>query len=138
MENNLNLLYVNVLNHDWEGYNLYEFIFSDETDVETIAGEEWDSLPASYNPTPPNKDYVKRVGQLRTEVEFHVIQHSSMFSVYDAVDGVVALAWEEIMDYDVYPAKRLVFNYGDSIEKVERFLYSRDLILDYKFGEDEY
>lgn len=130
------LIYINVLNRDWEGYNLYEFIFSDTKESEKIEGEDWNIIPASNNPTPPSTENVKEVGSLRTEVEIETVQQSSIFSMYDAIDGVIAIGWEKIEDLEVYPDPRLIFNYGEGIEDVKNKLYARDLILDFKIEEE--
>ncbi len=125
----MNLVYVNELGPNFRGDNIYEFIFSDLDDV---WGDEWDAEPASGKPSPPDINYIKKVGVLKnSEVVLNLIQNSDFFGVYDAVDGVIALAWErgdsdEIL---VSKKKRLVFQYGDSVEKVEDKLYERDIVL---------
>lgn len=127
----LYLIYINVIGRDWKGVNLYEFIFSDT--IEDIDGEDWDAIPASGRPNSPHEEYVKRVGRLTTEeFELHVIQNSDSFSVWDAIDGVVALGWENMDNYDEYPEKRMAFHFGDTIKNVEDMLYEHDLILEYK------
>lgn len=131
--NELYLLYINVLDKDWEGNNVFEFIFSDNTDVEDIKGENWDVYPASNEPEPPLETQVKEVGECRTEVELGVIQESDTFCMYDAIDGVIALGWENLSEYEEYPDNRLIFNYGEGIEEVKKKLYSRDLLLNFKF-----
>jgi len=125
----MNLVYVNELGPNFRGDNIYEFIFSDLDDV---WGDEWDAEPASGKPSPPDINYIKKVGVLKnSEVELNLIQNSDFFGVYDSVDGVIALAWErgdsdEIL---VSKKKRLVFQYGDTVEKVEDKLYERDIVL---------
>ena len=47
-----------------------------------------------------------------------------------ALDNVIALGWE-IYEEDGGKEERLVFQFGETIKKVEDKLYSRDLILDY-------
>lgn len=124
------LIYVNVIGKNYEGKYLYEFIFSDT--IKNIDGEDWDALPASGRPEPPHEKFIKKVGNLETEVKLDTVQHSDSFAVWDALDGIIALAWENIDDYDTAPNKRLVFNFGDPIKKVEDTLYEKDLILNYK------
>jgi hypothetical protein len=123
------LVYVNELGPNYKGDNIYEFIFSDLDDV---WGEDWDAEPASGKPQPPNVDYIKMVGVLKnSEINLDLIQNSDFFGVYDAIDGVISLAWER-SDSDeilINKKKRLVFNYGDDIETVENRLYERDIVL---------
>lgn len=114
---------------DYKGNLLYEFIFSDTT--KNIDGEEWDVFPASGRPEPPHDNFIKNVGRLESELNLEVIQNSDTFAVWDAIDGVIALAWENINAYDAYPEKRLCFKFGETLEDVEAKLYEKDLILKY-------
>lgn len=132
------LVYVNRLGGNWRGKNVFEFIFSDS--VEDIDDAEcgWDTYPASSGEvTPPSVDAIKAVGVLETDLLFDVIAESDTFSVWDCVDNVVALAYENILDYDQYPPKRLVFQFGDSFNKVKDMLYSRDITLEFKKIKNE-
>lgn len=126
----LYLIYINVIGKDYIGNYIYEFIFSDTT--KDIDGEEWDTYPASGRPEPPFEKFIVNVGRLETEIKFDVIQNSDTLAVWDAVDGVIALAWENINDYETYPDKRLYFRFGETIQVVEEKLYEKDLILNYK------
>ena len=125
----MNLVYVNELGPNYRGDNIYEFIFSD---IDDVWGDEWDAEPAAGKPSPPEINYVKKVGVLRnSEIELNLIQNSDFFGVYDAIDGVIALAWEKSDSDDIliHKRKRLVFQYGDSVEIVENKLYERDIVL---------
>jgi hypothetical protein len=126
----LYLIYVNLLGTDWKDDYIYEFIFSDTTD--NVDGEDWDLYPASGQPSPPRKVLIKSVGVLTTKIKLNVIQKSDTFAVWDAIDGVCALAWEDLMEYDEYPERRLVFKFGEEIKSVEDNLYEKDLVLEYK------
>jgi hypothetical protein len=123
------LIYVNMVGKDYKGNLIYEFIFSDTTN--NIDGEQWDVFPASGRPEPPHDNFIKNVGRLESELNLEVIQNSDTFAVWDAIDGVIALAWENINAYDAYPEKRLCFKFGETLEDVEAKLYEKDLILNY-------
>jgi hypothetical protein len=117
------LIYVNGLGPDYKGDNLYEFIFSDTLNVE---GDSWDSSPANGYPSPPNLEFIKKVGVLKgTDTKFELIQNSDYFSMHDSVDGVIALAWE----VDYLGDTRLVFSFGEEENSVKDKLYEKDLIL---------
>lgn len=131
----MNLIYINEIGSDWVGNNIYEFLFSDT--LEDIHGDDWDAYPASGNPGPPNGEFVKKVGKLVTDLKFDLIQNSDTFAVFDAVDGVIALGWENLLDYDEYPEVRLYFKFGDSIANVEDRLYEKDLVLDYNYNNNK-
>lgn len=123
------LIFVNMVGKNYEGKFLYEFIFSDTTN--NIDGEEWDTFPASGRPEPPHDSFIKKVGRLESELKLDVIQNSDTFAVWDAVDGVISLAWENINAYESYPEKRICFRFGEPIKEVEDKLYEKDLILNY-------
>lgn len=128
----MRLIYVNELGPNYKGDNIYEFIFSD---VEEVWGDEWDAEPASGRPSPPNIDYIKKVGVLKnSDIELNLVQNSDFFSVYDAVEDVIALGWEKSDSEHVIDDNytRLVFRYGDSVKSVEDKLYERDIVLSYE------
>lgn len=126
---NLFLIYVNKVGKDYKNNFIYEFIFSETT--KNIDGDDWDTFPASGRPSAPHDHYIKKVGRLESELKLDVIQDSDTFAVWDAIDDVIALAWENINAYDSYPEKRLCFKFGEDIESVESKLYEKDLILQY-------
>jgi hypothetical protein len=124
---NLFLIYVNYVGKSYKGNYIYEFIFSNT--LEGIDGEDWDTFPASGRPEPPHEIFIKRVGKLESNLKLDVVQNSDTFAVWDAVDGVIALAWENVNAYDSYPEHRLCFKFGDIFEDVKDKLYEKDLIL---------
>ena len=120
------LIYVNGLGPNYKGDNIYEFIFSDTEDV---WGDSWERKPANEYPSPPELKYIKKVGVLRnTDLKLELIQNSDFFSMTDAMDDVVALAWESEDD----SKKRLVFRFGESEQKIKDKLYEKDLILEFE------
>ena len=124
------LIYVNMVGKNYENKFIYEFIFSNS--IENIDGNDWDTFTASGRPEPPHNTFIKKVGKLESELKLDVIQNSDTFAVWDAVDGVIALAWENINSYESYPDNRINFRFGEDIKSVEEKLYEKDLILDYK------
>lgn len=122
-----NLIYVNGLGPNYKGDNLYEFIFSDSLDV---WGESWESKPSNGYPNPPELKYIKKVGVLRnTDIKLELIQNSDFFSMIDAIDDVVALAWE--LDEE-NGQNRMVFRFGMTEQQIKDKLYERDLILEFE------
>lgn len=121
------LIYVNGLGPNYKGDNLYEFIFSDSLDV---WGDSWESKPSNGYPTPPELQYIKKVGVLRdTDIKLELIQNSDFFSMIDAMDDVIALAWES---EEIDNKKRIVFRFGETEEEVKDKLYERDLVLQFE------
>lgn len=125
----MKLIYINNVGKNWEGYYLYEFLFSNTN--ENIDGDDWDAVPASGRPQPPHSEFVNSVGKLTTDIKFNLVQDSDTFAVWDAVDGIVALGWENIDEYDEYPESRLWFSFGMCKESLNDKLYERDLYIEY-------
>jgi len=121
------LTYVNGLSPNYKGDNLYEFIFSDSLDV---WGDSWESKPSNGYPTPPEIKYIKKVGVLKdTDLKLELIQNSDFFCMIDAIDDIVALAWEA---EETEGQKRLVFRFGSTEQEIKDKLYERDLILEFE------
>jgi hypothetical protein len=95
-----------------------------------VWGDSWDSRPSNGYPSPPELQYIKRVGVLRdTDVKLELIQNSDFFSMIDSIDDIVALAWET---EEIESQKRLVFRFGMSEEEINNKLQERDLLLDFE------
>ena len=123
----MKLIFVNGLGPNYKGDNIYEFIFSDDLDV---WGDSWESKPSNGYPLPPEIKYIKKVGVLKnTDVKLELIQNSDFFSMIDAMDDVVALAWES---EEFEGRKRLVFRFGEPEQVIKDKLYERDLILEFE------
>mgnify|MGYP003654243313 CR=1 FL=1 len=125
------LIYINGMGPNYKGDNIYEFIFSDTLEV---WGENWESKPANGYPSPPDIEYIKKVGTLVNEdVNLELVQDSDVFSVIDSMDGVLALGWEKENDtVDFSLVKRLVFQFGDTEDIVKDKLYERDIVLEFE------
>jgi hypothetical protein len=125
------LIYINALGPNYKGDNIYEFIFSDDTGV---WGENWESKPANGYPSPPDVEYIKKVGVLQNnKIKIDLIQESDIFSIIDSMDGVICLGWEkENNDTDFSIVKRLVFHFGETEQNVKDKLYARDIILEFE------
>lgn len=126
------LIYVNELGPNYKGDNIYEFIFSDSS--KDIWGESWESKPANGYPLPPDLEHIKKVGVLKNDlITMSVIQNSDYFSMIDAMDDIIALAFEnDNEDVDFEHQKRLVFKFGETEESVKDKLYERDIVLEFE------
>ena len=126
------LIYVNELGPNYKGDNIYEFIFTN--DLTDIWGESWESKPSNGYPLPPNIDHVSKVGVLKNDkISMSVIQNSDYFSMVDAMDGIIALSWEnEDDEIDYNHQKRLVFKFGEDEQSVKDKLYERDFVLEFE------
>jgi hypothetical protein len=123
----MHLIYVNEIGEDYKGQKQYEFVFSETTEIDM---GEWFVIPASSNQQTksPDIEYVDVVGLLKnTDLQLELIQNSDYFGVIDAVDGVIAMAWEKFDFNNV--EERLTFKFAEPIESVTKKLKSRGFIL---------
>jgi len=132
----MKLLFINELGPNYKNENIYEFIFGNEK--EELWGDDWDAEPANGKPGPPELPYIKKVGVLHnTNIKLELVQNSDYFSMEHALDCVIALGWETYEGENKEEEERLVFHFGDELERVKDKLYSRDIILkfDKKFED---
>lgn len=123
----MNLIFFKQVGINHLGLYEYDFYFSDNYD------KAWNELWAEETPTSfneedmePDKHYVDKVERLQTIFQFKSIQNCPCFPVSYAVDGIIALAWEDISEYQDYPEPiRLIFTYGEDIESVKDKLAQR-------------
>jgi len=126
----LYLIYIHEIGFDIEDKYFYEFVFSDS--IDNIEGEHWDSYPASGNPEKPNSDVIKDIGKIEIDGNLLVAQDNEQFSMWDAIDGVIPLGWENIDGLEDYPENRLTFHFGMTSTEVSDKLYERDIRIKYK------
>ena len=125
----MKLVYIYEVGSNCTEEYIYEFLFAEDT--ENIDGDLWDAYPASGRPSPPASELIHKVGRLTSELKLDLIQNSDTFAVWDAVDGIVALGFEDISDYEEYPESRIYFTFGEDIKSVVDKLYEKDMVLDY-------
>lgn len=126
----MRLIYVNEIGSDYKGQRQYEFIFSESTEIDM---DEWFDVPSSSTAISksPNIQYIDQVGLLKdTDIVFELIQNSDYFGVIDAVDGIIAMAWEK-SNFDL-ENDRLFFRFGEKYEDVIKKLKERDFVLEKK------
>lgn len=127
------LIYINKVGTTFKGEHMFEFLFSTSIDWEW--DEEWyqSSVINDTTDLAPDESIVKLIGSLKTnELDLDLVQESGVFDVYNAVEGIVALGWEKLVDGEDYPEQRMVFKFGESKEMVDVKLLEMDLALNYK------
>ena len=66
----------------------------------------------------------------RNLVKLDLIQDNCCFGFQDCTDGVIALAWENMDDYDEYPEEgRIFFRFGETLEEVEDKLAIKNVLM---------
>jgi hypothetical protein len=133
MNKDLYLIYINKIGTNFKGEHIFEFLFSDRTDLDW--DESWyeSSVIVDKNDLTPDPSFIKLVGSLKTsELDLELVQNSGVFQVYNAVEGIIALGWQKLEDTEEdYPEERIVFKFGETNKSVEEKLYTIDLILNY-------
>ena len=122
----LSLVYVDIVGKN--GDDMYEYDFYYSETPEDVWGFEWDKAPASYCvdllPEPSTYSEIERI---KTPIPLSLIQNNTFFSIEDCVNGVVALCYEDISNYEVYPEPyRIVFKFGENRESIIEKLNSRN------------
>ena len=131
---NLYLVYIEPIGMNSMDMFEYDFLFSDAPDV--VWADDWaEQCPSACQNMRPDDSMITEVKRLATIIPFGLAQKNSCFSMQDCVDGIVALAWEDMSDYEEYPEPiRLIFKYGESFEKVEDKLAQRSQFFTKKTG----
>ena len=127
------LIYINKIGTNFKGEHMFEFLFSNTRDWEW--DEEWyeSSVITDTTDLTPPPTIIKKIGFLKTnKLDLELVQESGVFDVYNAVEKIIALGWEKLHEESDLDSDRVVFHFGDDMEKVENELYQHDLILNYK------
>ena len=119
MGNEITLCFVRNIGHDVDGNNLYELFFTEESD--TFWGDGFEYMPASLvNELIPNEGSYSVVKEIKTNLKLSLATESCCHSMQDCIDGIIALAYEDISGYDEFPDEgRLVLHFGDDYRDVE-------------------
>lgn len=137
MDKELYLIYINKIGTNFKGEHIFEFLFSNKTNLDW--DESWyeSSVVTDKNDLTPDPSFIKFVGNLTTDTfDLELVQNSGVFQIYNAVEGIIALGWEKLEDSDEdYPEERLVFRFGEEIESVKEKLYSIDLVFNNNGGK---
>ncbi len=121
--------FIKLIGEETDGYYRYEFIFTDNPDE--FWGENFEYKPAGLvNDLLPSEEYITEVHTVKTKLKFDLIQNNMCFGLQDAMDGIVAIAFENIDDYESYPEEgRLFFMFGESFDEVERKLAMKRILM---------
>lgn len=115
----------------------YQLLFSTKDKFDNFDDDSWGFYPATGRPNPPSSEEIVSVVTITTEIDLILAQNSKLYRMYDAIDGITPLGYENIDNYDVYPEIRLVLNFGDDINHVLDELNKFGIIPDVKDLEDE-
>ena len=125
----LYLCFIRLIGEENDGFYRYEFIFTDN--IDEVFGEDFNQKPACLvNDLMVNDEYVTEIHIVRTKIKLDLIQNSCCFSVSDAYDGIISIAWQNIDDMDEFPEDgRIFFKFGETINEVEEKLAIKNILL---------
>lgn len=125
----LYLGFIRLIGAESDGIDNYEFIFT--KNIDEFWGENFEYKPCCLcNDLIPNDEYITEIHKIRTKIKFDLVQDNCCFSMQDCMDGIISLAWENIDEYEEYPEDgRLVFNFGESYDDVERKLALKNILI---------
>jgi hypothetical protein len=119
------LCFINLIGEDIDSNYTYEFLFTENLD--DFWGDDFEQKPAGLcNNLSPIDGTFNTVIKTKIKFKLDLVQNNTCLSIQDCIDGVIALAWENIDEYESYPEDgRIVFHFGDSFESVEDKLARR-------------
>ena len=123
------LCFIRCIGEENDGFYRYEFIFTDR--IDSVFGDGFDQKPSCLvNDLMVDDEYVTEIHIVRTKIKLDLIQNSCCFSVSDAYDGIISIAWQNIDDMDEFPEDgRIFFKFGETINEVEEKLAIKNILL---------
>lgn len=127
--NEVYLGFVRLIGEENDGYFRYEFIFTDN--VDEFWGDNFEYKPAGLvNDLIPSDEYITEIHIVKTKIKFDLVQNNMCFGMQDCMDGIVALAFENIDEYENYPEDgRIYFMFGEEMSEVERKLAIKNILM---------
>lgn len=123
------LIFVRFIGKEEDGYNRYEFIFSDNIEHCKIENDETICcLTEDIKPVSIGNDLEKHI--VKTKINFDLLQDNCCFTYLHGEIGIVAIAVENYDDSDEYPEDgRLVLMYGDTYDDVNEKLHIKKIVM---------
>ena len=121
--------FIHLIGEETDGYYRYQFIFTNN--IDEFWGENFDHKPCCLvNGLMPNEEYIYEVHIVKMKIKLDLIQDNCCFGFQDCTDGIIALAWENMDDYDEYPEEgRIFFKFGEKLEEVENKLAIKNVLM---------
>lgn len=121
--------FINLIGEENDGYYRYEFIFTD--DIDEFWGEDFEQKPCCLvNNLTPNDEFITEIHIVKTKIKLDLVQNNCCFGFQDCIDGIVALAYENMDAYDEYPQDgRIFFRFGETFSEVENKLAIKNILM---------
>lgn len=123
------LCFIRLIGEETDGYYRYEFIFTDN--IDEVFGEGFEYKPACLvNNLIVDDKYITEIHIIKMKINLDLIQNNCCFSINDCYDGIIALAWENMDEYEEYPEEgRIFFKFGETLDEVERKLAIKNVLM---------
>lgn len=107
--------------------NVFRFYFTNKDSIDDVVGEGWSTI-CSNQVVRPYKKYIESTYIIQNRrLDMELLTENDYYTYNDGADGIIALGWE--YSENETPNKRLVFNFGDTLDEVENKLYSKEILL---------
>ena len=128
-ETEVKLGFIRLIGEETDGYYRYEFIFTDSIDV--FWGENFEQKPCCLvNNLIPMDEYITEIHIVKMKIKLDLVQNNCCFGFQDCTDGIIALAWENVDNYDEYPEDgRIFFRFGETLSEVEKKLAIKNVLM---------
>ena len=126
------VVYVKKIGSDISGDNVYHIYLSEHPD--DVFAEGWGEVPACNvrrEFMDISDEHYQNILELRTPLVLDLAQDCCCFSMQDARDRIVALAYENLDNAEEYPEPRIIIQFGEETEVVEEMFAKRDIALKY-------
>lgn len=138
MGEELKLIFIHHCGSDWNGNNTkYQLLFATDEDIEMFDDDSWGLFPAKGLVATPPSSFITQIMNIETEISLILAQNSMTFRMYDAVDGIIPLGYEDINNYDYYPDFRLVLHYGMTEDEVMEALSKSDISPEIQMNDEK-
>lgn len=104
--------------------NTYEYDFFFTETPEFVWGPDWDvNSPASNGDITPDSTTYSEIKRIKIDLPLKTLEETTCYSMEYATYGILALAWIDIENLDVYPEKgRLTMYFGTPKKEIEEQL----------------
>ena len=129
MNEELKLGFINLIGKENDENYQYEFIFTDN--IDEFWCEDGEQKPCCLvNNLKPIEEYVTKIFIVKMKIKLELIQDNCCFGFQDCADSIIALAWEDISNYDEYPEDgRIFFKFGETYDEVENKLAMKNILM---------
>lgn len=129
------LAFVKQIGTTLNGENIYEFMFT--TDTEVVWGDNFNIIPAGIIPNiHPDENTLSKKGRVITDIDLKLACKSTCFSMMDSIDGIISLCFTEAGIENEFR-----FDFGEDYDSVISKLKKHNLDLveieDIKFNTEQ-